>query len=315
MIDNQYYLTNILGRGASSKVFLASDCNDETFAIKVVNVTDKLPYKAACVMAVREAEILESIEGHPNIIKAFDTNLQGVITHNGQSETVVYTRLEHAANGAISDFVRYSGPLEEQVARLMMTQLCHAVNHMHSQEFVHLDIKLENILLDQFYNVKLADMGCAMDVSDSEGRSDRRRGTPQYMAPEVTGLAKGCSYDAFAADMYSIGVALFVMLVGEFPVGDISSNCRCTTHSDTRSSSTDDAEMDLESKQRWEELSESSKHLIAGLMNADPVKRLSMEEVLNSEWMNEEFDEELRCQVYQEMTERKAYISTKFESN
>ena len=81
MIDNQYYLTNILGRGASSKVFLASDCNDETFAIKVVNVTDKLPYKAACVMAVREAEILESIEGHPNIIKAFDTNLQGVITH------------------------------------------------------------------------------------------------------------------------------------------------------------------------------------------------------------------------------------------
>ena len=196
-----------------------------------------------------------------------------------------------------------------------MTQLCHAVNHMHSQEFVHLDIKLENILLDQFYNVKLADMGCAMDVSDSEGRSDRRRGTPQYMAPEVTGLAKGCSYDAFAADMYSIGVALFVMLVGEFPVGDISSNCRCTTHSDTRSSSTDDAEMDLESKQRWEELSESSKHLIAGLMNADPVKRLSMEEVLNSEWMNEEFDEELRCQVYQEMTERKAYISTKFESN
>ena len=48
---------------------------------------------------------------------------------------------------------------------------------MHSQGMAHLDLKLDNILLDDYFNVKIADLGIAVDVSKTEGIYDGRRGT------------------------------------------------------------------------------------------------------------------------------------------
>mmetsp|Transcript_10968 Transcript_10968/g.12334 ORF Transcript_10968/g.12334 Transcript_10968/m.12334 type:complete len:125 (+) Transcript_10968:406-780(+) len=81
-----------------------------------------------------------------------------------------------------------------------------------------MDIKLENILLDEYFNVKVADLGVALDVSQTHGITDSRRGTVSYMAPEVSNLLPTETYDAFKADIYSLGISLYVLLLGEFPV-------------------------------------------------------------------------------------------------
>jgi serine/threonine-protein kinase GIN4/serine/threonine-protein kinase KCC4 len=81
-------------------------------------------------------------------------------------------------------------------------QIFHAVEYIHNLGYSHLDIKLENILLDEFFNLKLADMGSSVDVRDTQGMTDRRRGTPMYMPPEILHYKSGQEYDAYSADVY-----------------------------------------------------------------------------------------------------------------
>jgi serine/threonine protein kinase len=73
---------------------------------------------------------------------------------------------------------------------------------MHAQGYAHLDVKLENILLGTYFNIKLADLGSSVDVSSTSGLTNRRRGTQMYMSPEVLDLKHGDVFNAFKADVY-----------------------------------------------------------------------------------------------------------------
>ena len=95
------------------------------------------------------------------------------------------------------------------------------VRYIHHNEIAHLDVSLENLLLTDDYNVKLCDFGLARRF-DSEVD---RIGRPTYMAPEIIdSKAQGQSYDARFADMYSLGVCLFVLFTGYRPYNSITSN-------------------------------------------------------------------------------------------
>lgn len=97
----------------------------------------------------------------------------------------------------------------------MFKQIAHAIGYMHSQEIAHLDIKHENILLDEFFNVKIADLGSALVLHKNKGLVPETRGTASYMAPEV--IDNLTAYNGYKADVYSLGITLFVMLTGCFP--------------------------------------------------------------------------------------------------
>lgn len=218
MIDCEFELLKVLGKGGSSKVFLAKDSYDYKCAIKVIRKDKNYPQQSAAAMLEREHELLQNLEGHPNIIKSYRVNLDGNVVSNNQSESIMYNILEYAKHGALSNFVRYTGPIEEEIARLFILQICNAINHIHNLGYAHLDIKLENILLDEFFNIKVADMGSSVQVSDNYGFTNRRRGTIRYMAPEVVALKAGEEFNALAADVYSLGITIFLMLTGEFPI-------------------------------------------------------------------------------------------------
>lgn len=114
MIDNQYCLKRVLGRGGSSKVFLATD-GYQNVAIKAIRKDKNFTTTAAKLMLAREHELLQKLFAHPNIINSLETCVEGVLNYEGQSESILYNVLEYAENGPLSKFIRVSGTLEEEI--------------------------------------------------------------------------------------------------------------------------------------------------------------------------------------------------------
>ncbi|KAI7835308.1 hypothetical protein COHA_010791, partial [Chlorella ohadii] len=111
------------------------------------------------------------------------------------------------------------GRLDEHEARFYFQQLVRGVAWCHSKVVSHRDIKLENTLLEGHGTpprAKICDFGYSKD-SILNSRPDTICGTPAYMAPEVL---DGGEYDGAPVDVWSCGVALYVMLVGSLPFQD-----------------------------------------------------------------------------------------------
>jgi MAP/microtubule affinity-regulating kinase len=85
--------------------------------------------------------------------------------------------------------------------------------HCHHNAILHRDIKLDNILLDQELTVKICDFGVSRFIRKEEMIKEQC-GTPAYIAPEII---KNKGYTGFAADVWSTGVLLYVMITGTFP--------------------------------------------------------------------------------------------------
>lgn len=307
MIDNKYALINVLGKGASARVFLSINEMGEQVAVKVISPGQQITPKGAKFVVQKEYEILTALSEHPNIVKCLDSNVNGLISQGDNTEAVAYNVLEACNNGALSHYIRFCGRLEKEIVQFFAMQLLSATQYMHDLGYAHLDIKPENILLDDFFNCKLSDMGSSLDISSTDSMSDKKRGTPIYMAPEVSSLEQGKSYNTKLADAYSLGVTLFVALIGEFPtVMNIESEIE-TMDSDTihiphfirHSSETFIA--------KWASLPEDIQALLEGLLHPDPTKRLSISDAMKSEWFNTPTDPYM---VYCEMEARKEYMKS-----
>jgi len=100
----------------------------------------------------------------------------------------------------------------EDAGRFFLHQMLDSVEFMHNRRVVHRDLKLENILIDDNLNLKLADFGFACYKNIDTLKS--YRGTMTYMAPEIK---EGKQYKGTQVDMFSIGVILFIIVQGIFP--------------------------------------------------------------------------------------------------
>lgn len=206
ILDRKLSIQKTLGQGGSSKVFLGVDSDQHKYAVKILRKDKGYSYEHGANMIVKEHMLLQNLKEHPNILKSYSINLDGMIEKAGNSEKdIMYNVLEFADHGSLAFFIRTTGHLEEEIARFQFRQLAHATEFIHSQYYAHLDLKLENILLDKYFNVKVADLGASVYIK-SGGRTHYRRGTILYMAPEVLNLKSGETYDALAADIYSLGI-------------------------------------------------------------------------------------------------------------
>lgn len=225
MLDNQFFLEKCIGQGGSSRVFLATHLQtNKKYGIKMLRKDKGYESEKGARIMQLEHERLLSLQGHPNILQSYMTNSEGLLYANDRNNEVMYNVIELAENGSFSQLIRSSGGLGEEIVKFQFLQICHAISHMHKNGYAHLDVKLENILLDERFNIKVADMGVSLDVSQSDGLCDSRRGTVTYMAPEVNHLLLGEMYDAYKADVYSLGMCLYVLIFGEFPVKESEQN-------------------------------------------------------------------------------------------
>eukprot|EP00899_Mesostigma_viride_P013410 jgi/Mesvir1/2206/Mv09851-RA.1 len=146
---------------------------------------------------------------HPNIIQFKEVLL---------TPTHLAIVMEYASGGELFDRICKAGRFIEDEARFFFQQLISGVDYCHSQQICHRDLKLENTLLDgsPAPRLKICDFGYSKSsLLHSQPKSTV--GTPAYIAPEVLSRKQ---YDGKIADVWSIGVTLYVMLVGAYPFED-----------------------------------------------------------------------------------------------
>ena len=180
----------------------------------------------------------------------------------------LYLASKYCEKGNIGDFILHNGPFTESVSRSIFRQLISAVQFLHDRQIAHCDIKPEHILLDSDLKVILTDFEYAMKEGDKRRRI---HGTFLYAAPEVVQQ----NYDLFAADMWSLGIILYILISGKLPWDP--KDPHKTVEEQIRTAS-----FELPSN-----ASPSCNDLIKHLIDPDPHSRFSFEEIVTHPWLSQ----------------------------
>jgi len=161
---------------------------------------------------IKEAKVMKTFD-HANILKFYNYSKNELLTYtNGITESTPYLQLELLTGGILFDYVKLAGKgFPEEMVRFYFQQIISAVEHMYSKGFVHLDIKLDNILMDEKGNAILSDFGSATlkEGPKKDGILYVFYGTDQYMSPE---LQAKTPYNGEKADVFALGVCLFMLI-------------------------------------------------------------------------------------------------------
>ena len=97
---------------------------------------------------------------------------------------------------------------------IYMIELAKELDYIHAKHLIHFDLKPENVLVDEYDNIKLCDFGSSFQWSN-DSVSYKHVGSDYYLAPEIFAHHRG--YDAGKADIWSLGIMLHFMLTNNFP--------------------------------------------------------------------------------------------------
>ena len=123
--------------------------------------------------------------------------------------------LEPCNNGELFDFLAETGPFREELARHYFKQFMKGLFHLHTKGIVHRDLKSENILFDDNFDLKIKDLGYAAEFKKyGDGLLQTQLGTPNFMAPEIH---EGISYDGRSTDLFAAGIVLFLLVAAHPP--------------------------------------------------------------------------------------------------
>ncbi|KAH0791009.1 CAMK family protein kinase [Histomonas meleagridis] len=205
MIGN-YNVIRQLGKGNQGKVMLAQHVSTgDLVAIKMMKKIWFEKNPDLLVNVQREISLMRLLQ-HPHLLKLIEVC---------ESQNHLYIILEYAQGGELFDLLLHRRPLDMNLALKFFRQIIYGVEYLHSHAICHRDLKLENILLDEFGDVKIGDFGFARWMKSNI--ADTSCGSPHYAAPEVI---RGVPYDGRIADIWSCGVILYVLLAGKHPFND-----------------------------------------------------------------------------------------------
>ncbi|CAG9837702.1 unnamed protein product [Diabrotica balteata] len=253
-----YEVERTIGCGGFAKVKLATHlATGEKVAIKIM---DKALLGADLARVKLEISALKTVS-HENICKLYE-----VI----ETETHMFIVMEYCSGGELFDHIVEKNRLTESESRMFFRQIVSAVAYLHSLGYAHRDLKPENILLDKHQNLKLIDFGlCAKPDGGMQNPLYTSCGSPTYAAPE---LVQGKQYLGTEVDVWAMGVLLYTLLAGALPF--------------------DDTNIDSLYKKilagRYEEppfLSLESLRLIRSMLQVDPKKRITVNNLLNHQWL------------------------------
>uniref|UniRef100_A0A7S0FDT1 Protein kinase domain-containing protein n=1 Tax=Pyrodinium bahamense TaxID=73915 RepID=A0A7S0FDT1_9DINO len=275
----RYTLLEELGQGATATVYRCRR-GEVQFAVKTISLAKlrlQRDYQRITDKLNREVQILFKLR-HPRIVSLFD------VVEETDKLHLVMELVEGGPEGIeLFDYIVARGSFTEPVARYVFLQIVEGLKFIHLKDIVYRDLKPENILVDEkasrrnegLFEVKLSDFGHSKLINDGYSTALTRVGTPQYWAPEVNDPAKAAKGYDQTVDLWSLGVVLYVMLIGAYPfdgMGEPIEEQMRRARLNFRSASGGMA-------------SESAQDLIRALIVVDPRRRLNLDGCRNHPWV------------------------------
>ncbi|CCE63724.1 hypothetical protein TPHA_0F02430 [Tetrapisispora phaffii CBS 4417] len=202
--SKKYFRRECLGEGGFARCFHIKDDVGISFACKIVS-------KKSIKTERTKFKLLSEIQIHQNLRYSHIVKFMDCF----EDELNVYILLELCPNGSLMDLLKKRKILTEAEVKFMTTQVCGAINYMHSNNIIHRDLKLGNVFFDKNFNIKIGDFGLAATLSNVSEKKYTMCGTPNYIAPEVI-LSKQIGH-SFEADIWSLGIMIYAMVLGKPP--------------------------------------------------------------------------------------------------
>ncbi|CAD8137462.1 unnamed protein product [Paramecium pentaurelia] len=222
-IQNRYKLVRCLGKGKTSFVFEASRVDNPSIQVaikeyKSIKIEQANQNHPLFMIFQKEAYFLQAIENLINQGKSTQdfqhiNRIVEILKLGNETSVSFLLVLEFAKNGNLTDFLCENPWLPEQIASAYILQITKAVKILHDLNVAHMDIKPENMLLDERFILKLSDFG----LVEFNPESNDIQGTKGYMAPEVQ---IGEKYLPKKADIFSLGCSFIGIRSGVNPFGD-----------------------------------------------------------------------------------------------
>jgi len=242
-------IIRLIGSGGFGQVRLALDHETQNLrAVKSIKKQKLLESSKHIANLIEEVETMRILD-HPNIVKLYKVY---------EDEESFHLVEDYVEGIDLCEAILENGIMTESTAARIFEQVLNALSYMHSLDICHRDIKLENVMLDSDYQVKIVDLGLSC-TNISKGRT-LKCGSFEYVAPEII---SGCVYTS-KVDMYSAGVLLYLMLIGKMP------------------------EMNSARKLKFKKsVSKEAKDLIKKMMEPNPTLRLDAQTSVKHPWITQ----------------------------
>ena len=298
---NFYLYGRLIGQGAFGKVNIGLNIlSGRVVAIKSFNKKSLSTNGDNMKKILSETDLMKKLN-HPNVTK---------ILEMFEDDEYILIAMEYINGGNLFSFVKKRRKLSEKTAKFLFRQIILGIKHIHSKKIVHRDIKLENILIDLNNNIKICDFGIGRILKNEKQLLYDKCGTPMYMAPEILLSSKTKGYEGFPVDIWSSGISLYIMLSGTLPF-----NLKNNASSDMSEESNNNIELQYsiinKEPKKIEKISDEARDLLKGLLNKNPRKRLTIEQILNHPWLIENGKKNFKNKKYHLFTKAEMIMLSK----
>ena len=227
IVKNRFILLNkIYSTNRFSDIYLCKDNEtNEEIVLKVLKSKYNTFINDKSDKIIKEGNIISELN-HKNIVSLIEKQFKGIkktfsVKGKGKiiEKEIIYIPMEYISNDDLTNNLRLSkNGFNEEISLFLFKQIIEAINNLHNKNLCHRDIKLDNILLDKNYNIKIIDFEYCEKIKDENNekiKMNQKVGTESYMAPEMHYLNNGNFYYGDKIDIFSSGIVLIALLTGK----------------------------------------------------------------------------------------------------
>ncbi|KAI9302177.1 kinase-like domain-containing protein [Cunninghamella echinulata] len=261
---DDFEILDEIGQGAYGLVKLAVLKSDETKKKVVIKYVIKSRILVDCWTRDRKLGMVPAEIHILHTLRKIPHDNCGDMMDYFEDDDYYYIVMElHGAGMDLFDYIELKDTMHESEIKVIFKQIALAVQHLHKHKIVHRDIKDENVVMDHRGGIRLIDYGSAAYIKSGR-RYETFVGTLDYAAPEIL---KGHTYEGPPQDVWALGILLYTLIYRENPFYDI------------------DEIMASELRVPFIFSDGLSVDLVQKMLERDVSKRLSIDEVLEHEWL------------------------------